>query len=304
MLLLGPLWNRVATVKNPAFIYHRPVGLDETLSLLADVGHDAKILAGGQSLLPTMALRLGPPEQLIDISRVPGLDGISVSATGEVTVGALVRHATVEHSADVGRYAPLVAETMPYIGHRAIRNRGTLVGSIAHADPAAELPAVCLALNATLRAVSTDGTRDIPAAEFFEGYLQTALKPNELLQQVTFPAWPSTSGGALVEVSRRHGDYALVGLACALDVRDGVVASASLAFFSVGSTAQRVSEAEAHLVGSEPSAELFARAAEVVSEALNPAPDVHGTTAYRKHLAGVLTERGLSQATAAIGVPA
>lgn len=290
-------------MKNPAFVYHQPATLDEALSLLAEHGDDAKVLAGGQSLLPTMALRLGPPEHIIDIALVPGLDQIGV-ADGAVSLGALVRHRAAERSDDVGRSAPLVHKAMPHIGHRAIRTRGTVVGSIAHADPAAEMPAVVLATDATMIARSTDGRREIAAVDFFDSYLTTALGADELLAEVRFPAWSADSGGAVVEVSRRHGDYAMVGLACRVDVSGGTIGDVALAFFGVAATPVRVTEAEQALIGRPATPESFESAATIVSANLAPTADIHGSTSYRKHLAGILTRRGLEAATAETGVPA
>lgn len=289
-------------MKNPPFVYHRPESLDSALSLLAEHGDDAKVLAGGQSLLPTMALRLGPPEQLIDIARVPGLDAIDV-VDGAVTIGALVRHATAERSAEVASHAPMVADAMPLVGHRAIRNRGTVVGSIAHADPAAELPAVVLATGATMLAQSRGGTREISAEDFFEGYLTTALRPDELLTEVRFPAWSPNSTGSVVEVSRRHGDYAMVGLACRIDVEAGVITGAALAFFGVGATPIRCGAGEDALLGQAPGEETFAAAAAAVSETLDPSADLHASANYRRHAAGVLTRKGLTTCTEKNGVP-
>ncbi|MEE9416427.1 MAG: xanthine dehydrogenase family protein subunit M [Acidimicrobiales bacterium] len=291
-------------MKNPAFVYHQPDSLDEALALLAKHGDDAKVLAGGQSLLPTMALRLGPPEHLIDIGQLPGLDQISVANDGGLTIRALVRHGAAERSDDVARHAPLVHQAMPHIGHRAIRTRGTVVGSIAHADPAAEMPAVVLATAAKMVARSVDGEREIAAEEFFDSYLTTALRANELLTEVKFPPWSVESSGAVVEVSRRHGDYALVGLACRMNISGGLISDAALAFFGVASAPVRVVEAEAALVGSSPDSETFGRAAAIVKAALSPTADIHGSSNYRKHLAGVLTRRGLEAATSKIGVPA
>ncbi len=291
-------------MKNPPFVYHRARSLNEAIELLATYGEDGKILAGGQSLLPTMALRLGPPEHVIDISQVPDLDAIGLEADGGVTIGALVRHAQAERSEDIARLAPLIADAMPHVGHRAIRTRGTVAGSIAHADPAAEMPAVCLATRATMVAVSSAGERSIDAADFFDGYLTSTLRADELLTQVRFPAWSPQSGGAVVEVSRRHGDYALVGLACRIDVDAGTITDAALAFFGVAATPLRVADAEAALVGKPASAEVFASAASIVSETLAPTADIHGSTNYRRHLAGVLTSRGLQSAASRIGVPA
>ncbi len=288
-------------MKSPAFAYARPESLDEAFQLLAE-NEDAKIMAGGQSLLPVLALRLGSPELIVDISRIDGLDTIDVDANGNLTIGAMVRHSAVEESDDVAVFAPLVSEAAPYIGHRAIRNRGTTVGSIAHADPAAEMPAVCLATDAVMIAQSPRGQREIPAAEFFVGFLETAIAADEILIAVRFPAVPDGTTGSVVELARRHGDYALVGLATRLLLAGDVITDAALAFLSVGPTAVRVTEAEAVLIGERPSAELFAEAGRVVSATLQPAADVHASANYRKHLAGVLTRRGLELAVARLEV--
>lgn len=289
-------------MKNPPFTYHRPESLDEALDLLATL-EDAKVLAGGQSLLPVMALRLGRPEHVIDISRISALSNIAAGPDG-LSIGAMVRHAEAEHSPIVAERAPLVAAALPHVGHRAIRNRGTVVGSIAHADAAAEMPAVCLVAEATMRIASTRGTREVPAAEFFQGYFTTALEHDELLTEVHFPAWPSTASGTVVEISRRHGDYAMCGLACGIDVRNGSIERAGLAFFGVSSLPVRVPEAEAALVGQAPSATAFAQAASIVSATLEPDTDLHATAEYRKHIAGVLTRRGLAEAAQLQGVAA
>ena len=290
-------------VKNPPFTYHRPESLDEALALLAEYGDDAKILAGGQSLLPVMALRLGHPEHLIDINRIPGLDSITVS--DGVTIGALVRHVQAERSPELITAAPLIHTAMPHIGHRAIRSQGTVCGSIAHADPAAEMPAVCLAVDAVMVATSATGVREIPAANFGDGYLTTALEANEILTEVRFPAWSPTAGGTVVEVARRHGDYALVGLACMVDAPDGTISAASLSFFGVDNMAIRIADAEASLIGKAVDDETaYAAAAEIVRNTIEPAADVHATSNYRRHLAGVLTRKGLAEAAARIGVPA
>ena len=284
-------------MKAPPFAYHRPNTLDEALALLDEHGDEAKVLAGGQSLIPLMGLRMGRPGHVVDIGRLPGLDAIGVDS-GAVSLGALVRHEQAKRSSDVAAHAPLVAAAMPWVAHRAIRTRGTVVGSIAHADPAAEMPAVVLATGATLTATSSSGARTIAADDFFQGYLDTDMAANEIVTQVTFPAWPVNAGAAVVEVARRHGDYALVGLAVRLEVTDGQITNAALAFFGAASTALRVTGAEDALVGAEPSAGAFDAAAQIVSSELNPASDIHGSTAYRKHLAGTLTRRGLADALA------
>jgi aerobic carbon-monoxide dehydrogenase medium subunit len=298
-----PAAGQDGAVKAAPFIYHRPATLAGALDLLAE-HDDAKVLAGGQSLVPLMALRMGKPGHVVDIGRIPELDQIKVGGDGSVSISAMVRHEQAKRSADIARHAPLIHDTMPWVAHRAIRSRGTVVGSIAHADPAAEMPAVVLATGATMVATSVSGRREISADDFFEGYLDTALRPDEILTEVVFPSWPSNAVGSIVEVARRHGDYALVGLATRLTIDGDTITDAALAFFGVASTARRVPVAEGTLVGSPPTAETFAAAARIVSSELEPPRDIHATTAYRKHLAGVLTRRGLDAAVAKIGAPA
>lgn len=289
-------------MKNPPFNYYRPATVDEALGLLAEHGDDAKVLAGGQSLLPVMALRLGRPEHIIDIGAIESLT--TIGGVDGLSIGAMVRQGVAERSTVVATNAPLVAAALPYIGHRAIRNRGTVVGSVAHGDAAAEMPAVCLATEATMHIASTAGVRQVPASDFFQGYFTTALDTHELLTAVHFPPWSSTAGASVVEVSRRHADYAMVGLACAIDAPQGTIATAALAFFGVSSTAVRVPQAEAALVGRSPGPDLFAAAADIVGQVLTPDGDIHGTAAYRTHLATVLTRKGLAEAASRIGVNA
>jgi carbon-monoxide dehydrogenase medium subunit len=285
----------------PAFRYHRPSTVEEAIGLLAEFGSDAKVLAGGQSLVPLLALRLSHPEHLVDIGRIAGLDGAEDGPDG-FTIGAAARHADVELSPVAAKAAPLVAAAMPHIGHRAIRNRGTVCGSLAHADPAAELPAVALATGAELIARSSTGERRIPAADFFLGYLTSALDETEVLTAVRFPPWPGRTGWSVQEVSRRHGDYALVGLAGLLGLgQDGRVERAALSFFGAGATPVRVPEAEAVLVGERPDPSAFAEAADVVTKTIEPPGDNHATAAYRAHVAGVLTKRCLAEAAGRTG---
>lgn len=292
-------------MKAPPFTYHRPETIDEALALLAEHGDDAKVLAGGQSLIPLMGLRLGRPDHVVDIGRLPDLDTIDVDGDGAVTIGALVRHEQAKRSDVIAEHAPLIAETMPWVAHRAIRTRGTVLGSIAHADPAAEMPAVVLATGATMTATSVRGTRTIAADDFFQGYLDTALTADEILTSVTFPAWPADAVGSVTEVARRHGDYALVGLVAKLVVdAKGIVTDAALAFLGAGSTAVRVPVAEETLVDAAADEDTFAAVAKIVSSELDPPADIHGSTAYRKHLAGTLTLRGLRAAANRIGAPA
>src|SRR5579871_2497170 len=202
-------------MKPPPFDYHRPDSKAEALELLASLGDDAKVLAGGQSLIALLNLRLARPAHLIDINRLDGpLSGISASASGELSFGALVRQRAAERSTAVRDGCPLMAEALPHIGHHQIRNRGTVCGNLAHADPASELPAIAVALDGEMLAESqARGTRTMKAEDFFRGYLTTALEPDELLTEFRLPAWPNGAGWSFMEVSRRHGDYALVGVA-------------------------------------------------------------------------------------------
>jgi carbon-monoxide dehydrogenase medium subunit len=288
-------------MKMPPFRYHRPTTVEDAVGLLAEFGSEAKVLAGGQSLVPLLALRLSHPEHLVDIGRVAGLDSIEDGPAG-FTIGAAVPHADVELSPTTARANPLVAAAMPHIGHRAIRNRGTVCGSLAHADPAAELPAVTLATGAELVARSSSGERTIPASGFFLGYLTSALEETEILTAVRFPPWPDRTGWSVQEISRRHGDYALVGLAALLGLGgDGRVERAALSFFGAGATPVRVPEAEAVLVGERPEPSAFAEAADVVTKTIEPPGDNHATAAYRAHVAGVLTRRCLAEAQSRTG---
>jgi carbon-monoxide dehydrogenase medium subunit len=286
-------------VKMSPFEYHRPDTVDEAVALLETYGGDGKVLAGGQSLLPVLALRLTRLGHLIDIGRVHGLQSIEVDDDGTVSVGAAVTHARVERSDVMAAAAPPVVGAMPHVGHRAIRSRGTVCGSLAHADPAAELPAVALAVGAEMTVQGPAGQRTVSANDFFEGYLSSALEEDELLVGVRFPAWAPRAGWSVLEVSRRHGDYALVGLVTTLEIDEaGLLRRPALSFFGVASTPVRVGEAEQLLDGNAPDPALFAEAAKVVSGALEPRADDHASSEYRAHVAGVLTRRGLAEAAA------
>jgi len=286
-------------VKMSPFDYHRPDTVDEAVALLETYCGDGKVLAGGQSLLPVLALRLTRLGHLIDIGRVQGLQSIEVDDDGTVSVGATVTHARVERSDVMAAAAPAVAGAMPHVGHRAIRSRGTVCGSLAHADPAAELPAVALAVGAEMIVQGPAEQRTIAAGDFFEGYLSSALGDDELLVGVRFPAWAPRAGWSVLEVSRRHGDYALVGLVTTLEIDEaGSLRRPALSFFGVAGTPVRVAEAERLLDGNTPDPALFAEAAKVVSGALQPRADDHASSEYRAHVAGVLTRRGLAEAAA------
>ncbi len=292
--------------KPPPFDYRSPDSLEEALALLAEHGDEARPLAGGQSLVPLLALRLARPEVLVDIARVRGLDGIS-RTDGHVEIGATVREAVAERSGDVKDSVPLLAAALPLIGHPAIRSRGTVGGSLAHGDPAAELPAVALATGAEMVATSAAGTRTIPAAEFFVSYFTTALEADELLTSVRFPVALPGSGSAFEEAARRHGDFAMVGVAAMVTLSDGVLGEVALTMTGVADTPVRVTAAEAALRGApvgpagvDPAA--LGEAAAAASGAIDPPSDLHGTSAYRRHVAGVLVRRAVTTAAAGAGL--
>jgi carbon-monoxide dehydrogenase medium subunit len=263
--------------------------------LLAEHGDEASVLAGGQSLIPLLALRLARPEVLIDINRVDELSGVSAT-DGHVTIGAMTREYVAEESGTVADTLPLLAAALPLIGHEAIRSRGTIGGSLAHADPAAELPAVARALDAEFVVRGPSGMRVIPAARWFEGYLTTSRRPDELLAEVRFPAAGPGTGVSFQEVARRHGDFAIVGLAASLVLSGGVISDARLALAGVSDVPVRAAAAEDLLVGERPSAELFDEAARRATEDLDPPADLHGSSDYRKTVAAAVVRRGLRAA--------
>jgi carbon-monoxide dehydrogenase medium subunit len=282
-------------MKPPPFEYHAVRSADEVVALLADHGDEAKVLAGGQSLVPLLALRLARPAHLIDIN---GIDGLAtVGDGGGLAVGALVRHRVAERSPAVRAANPLVADALRLIGHVAIRNRGTIGGSIAHADPAAELPAVLLALDGEVEATSRRGPRRVGASELFRGFLTTSLAPDELLTGVRFPTWAAGAGWSFQEFSRRSGDFAVAGVAVTVRLRgDGRIDEARIALSGVASVPVRATSAEAALAGQTGSDEVWAAASEEAVTGLDPPSDVHGSAAYRRHLAAVLTRRALHEA--------
>ncbi len=280
-------------MKWPAMGYARVESLDELWRALDAAGPEAQILAGGQSLLATLAFRLSAPSTLIDITRIAALKGVSV-AGNVLRIGALTRHADLARDALVARHAPMLAEAAPLIAHPAIRNRGTIGGSLALADPAAELPACVVALGATLVLASRAGERRVPAADFFQGLFTTALDAGEIITAVEVPVATATSRQTIVEVTRRSGDYAMAGLAAALEVDGGVVTSARLVFFGIGSGAEVARGASAALTGKALSAETIAAAQAALDGDLDPPTDLHGGPEMKRHLARVLIRRALA----------
>jgi aerobic carbon-monoxide dehydrogenase medium subunit len=272
-------------VKPAPFAYKKARSTEEAVALLGEP--DARLLAGGQSLIATLNMRLSAPALLIDINGIGGLDGIALKG-GMVEIGALTRHAAAERSDVIAKHAPLIARAMPHIGHPAIRNRGTLGGSIAFADPAAELPACLLALDGEVEATGPKGKRSIMAADFFKGLFETALEPNEILTAIRVPAAGKDTRTGFAELARRHGDYAMVGLAASAKGDGKGLADVRLAYFGIGATAVRAIKAEAALAKGNVDAVVAALD-------LDPPDDVQATGAVKKHLAGVLLRRVAKQ---------
>lgn len=266
--------------------------------MLAEHGGEAKPLAGGQSLVPSMNFRLAMPSILVDLNRIGELAGIAEIEGGGLRIGAMTRQRAVERSGLVAEHAPLIAEAMPHIAHPQIRNRGTFGGSLAHADPASELPAVAVALDASM-VVGRAGMEErvVPASEFFLGLFTTALEPDELLVRVEFPALKARTGTAFEEFARRHGDYALAG-ACAVVALDesGSINEANVVLFSVGDMPVVSESAASIMLGEKPTSDLIRAAAEAVDADVDPQGDIHATSEYRRHLCKVLVRRVLEKA--------
>ena len=283
-------------MKLPSVEYEAPTTTAEAVALLAEHQDEASVLAGGQSLIPLLALRLARPAVLIDINGVTELSGVS-RVNGHLVVGAMTREYQAEESAAVARDVPLLAAALPLIGHEAIRNRGTIGGSLAHADPAGELPAVARALDAEFVGRGSAGERVITAADWFQGYLTTARRPDEILVEIRFPVAPPGTGVAFQEVTRRHGDFAIAGLAAQLTLSaDRTITDARLAFSGVADVPVRAAEAEAFLIGERPADVVFEQAARLATAGIDPPADLHGSAEYRKKIAAALVRRGLRAA--------
>lgn len=283
-------------MKPPPFGYSRPETLDEALATLHEIGDEGKVLAGGQSLIPLLAFRMARPSHLTDITRIEELDRIDLNGEGVLSIGALATHRSVETHPELETRCPAISEAVAQIGHVAIRNRGTVGGSMAHADPAAEWPTLALLFDARFHLHTRSAQRTVPAREMFVSYMSTALAPDELLVEVELQLPPPEAGTAFVEVSRRHGDFAMAGAGIVLHVDDGVVADARIAVMSAGLTAVRADEAERMLVGQEPTDQLLRTAADSIDSVIDPLEDVHGPAEYKRHLAKVVTGRALHSA--------
>lgn len=276
-------------MKPAAFAYARARSLDHAVELLGE--HDgARLLAGGQSLIATLNMRLDAPGLLIDINSLPGLDRIA-QKDGAVEIGALVRHAAAERSPVIAQSAPLIALALPQIGHPAIRNRGTIGGSIAFADPAAELPACLLALGGEVDISGPGARRTVKADDFFKGLYETALGPRDVLTAIRVPAATATTRAGFAEFCRRHGDYAMVGLAACARAEGSELHDVRLAYFGVGPTPVRARKAEAALSGGPPNELRVKAAIAALATDLDPPGDVQSSAAAKKHLAGVLLRR-------------
>jgi carbon-monoxide dehydrogenase medium subunit len=269
--------------------------VDEAVAELAEHGEDAKLLAGGQSLIPLMNMRLATPRRLVDLNHVLELAFVE-ERDGGVAIGAMTRQRTLERSALIRARLPLLADALPWVGHVPIRTRGTLGGSLAHADPAAELPAVAVALDARVTVRGPAGARTVPAADLIRDALTTTLAPTELLTEVWLPAAPPRTGAAWLELARRHGDFALVGVGAQLTLAGDTVREARLVVAGAGGAPVRARAAETALVGHPLVPERLDAAAAAVREAVDPPSDIHAPAAYRRHVAGVLAVRALRRA--------
>jgi len=284
-------------MKPAPFEYYAPRSVPEALALLSEHGYDAKVLAGGQSLVPMMNFRLVQPAVVVDINNIPELSGIQGDKNG-LRLGAMVRHAQVEKAPIVKERAPLIYETMPQIATAQIRNRGTIGGSLSHADPSAELVVVTTALDAKFKIQNQKGERVVSAREFFVGLLMTVMEPEDLLIEVEIPDLPPRTGWSLKEVARRPHDFALVGVTALLTLdRKGRCEKASLVYLSAGDGPVSAPEAAALLEGEVINGDLIAAAAEKAAEdEIDPGSDIHATAEFRRHLANVLTRRALEEA--------
>ena len=283
-------------MKPAPFAYWDPHDLPSALDFLEDHAEDSSLLAGGQSLMPLLNMRLVRPEYLVDLNGVSELDRVEPD-NGALRLGALCRHDALLRSEVVGENCPLLVKALPHVGHTAIRYRGTLGGSLAHADPAAELPAVAVALDAEITLRSSSGIRTLPAGDFFLTHLTTAIEPGEILTEVRVPRRPDQpTGAAVTELARRHGDFALVGVAAQLTLNGGTIGSARVCAFGVDQVPRRLVEVESVLDGETPGEELLREAAAAAAGAVEPTSDMHASADYRRKMCGVLTERGLRSA--------
>ncbi len=282
-------------MKPPPFDYHCPETLEDALALLAEHGEAAKVLAGGQSLVPMLNLRALHPEVLVDINRLPDLDYVRLE-NGHLRIGALARHKAVHDSAEVREACPLMAAAYPHVSHGPIRNRGTLCGNLCHADPASELPAVALMSDAEFVLQSAAGQRTVGAAEFFTGALSTVTQPDELLVEVRVKRSPAGQGWSFREVSARKGDFAYVAVGATVELDGDACGAVRLGCAGVGDGPHRARAAEDALEGAAPTEDAFRRAAEIAADGIDPGEDYHADADYRRDLVRSLTRRTLAEA--------
>jgi carbon-monoxide dehydrogenase medium subunit len=278
-----------------AFDYRAPASLNEALAMLKQHGDEAKVLAGGQSLIPLLKLRFSRPELVVDIARIPDLNMIRRD-DGHVAIGALARHVDIERSQEIAALAPMLAEAAHWISDPLVRNRGTLAGSICHADPAGDWGSVVLAFGADIVATSQSGERVIHAQDFFQGPFTTALKADEIVTEVRIPVAAGHSGGAYLKLERRVGDFATVAVAVQVALEGGKIANAGIGLTAVADRNVKATDAERHLHGKEPTDEVIAEAARLAAEASEPKDDVRGSAAYKKDVVRVFVQRGLKTA--------
>ena len=282
-------------MKPAAFEYIVSDSVDMAVASLAQAGGDAKIIAGGQSLVPMLNFRLLRPSVLVDINRIPGLAHVREDGN-VVRVGALTRHHQLETSPVIAAHFPVLREAMAHVAHLAIRNRGTIGGSLSHADPAAELPMMAMLLDAELRIVSSAATRTVAARDFFRDALSVDLAEDEIVTEIVLPKLPPRTGWGFAEVARRHGDFALAAAAATLSIAADSITEVRIALTGIGRTALRVAAAEKLIVGQTLRADVSNQVVEAVRAAIEPETDLHASSDYRRHLAGVLTSRALAAA--------
>ena len=279
-----------------AFDYRAPASLEEALSILKERGDDAKVMAGGQSLIPLLKLRFSRPELVVDIAQIPAINAIKRD-NGRISIGALARHVDIENSKELARSAPMLIEAAHWIADPLVRNRGTLVGSICHADPAGDWGSVILAFGAEIVATSQSGRRVIKAQDFFQGPFTTVLKPDEVVTEVHIPVAGARAGGAYLKLERRVGDFATVAVAVQVEMDGNRVARAGIGLTAVGPQNIKATEAERHLDGREPTDAVIAEAARLAADAAEPKDDARGSAAYKKDVVRVFVQRGLKTAT-------
>jgi CO/xanthine dehydrogenase FAD-binding subunit len=282
-------------LKPADFEYHRPRKIEEALSLLQEFGEDGKVLAGGQSLMPLMNFRLAQPAHIIDINFIDGLDYIK-RENGALKVGCLARQSSLLNNLLVQECCPLLAQALTYVGYEQIRNRGTLCGSLAHADPAAELPAVLLALDGFVTVGNLTTKREVATRDFFKSYLTTSLSSDEMVLEASIPETPPGAGWSFTEFARRFGDFAIVGVAVLLVRDQEKIVDARIALTGVGDKPWRERSIEQMLVGQKASTDLFGKIGVEIAARINPGSDIHANESYRRSLATVLTRRALNDA--------